>query len=64
MHRAFNIEGDLNSSIRTLLVLELDSIIESTKIDNNLFTITIFDAREGFEEILRKFGLKIVEKID
>ena len=64
MPETFNIEGDLNPNTRTLLVLELNSIIESMQIDNNLFKITIFDAREGFEEILNKFGLKIIKKID
>ena len=64
MRRKFKIKGDFNSDVRTSFVLELNSPIESRKIGDNLFTVTVFDIRENFNQIIKKLGLEIVKEFD
>lgn len=63
MAKTFKIEGNLDENARTSITLEL-GIIESREIGNNLFMLTIFDAREGFHHILEKFGLRVIGVIE
>lgn len=63
MIKTFKIEGDLDANARTLIALELGTI-ESRKIGNNLFILTIFDVREGFHHILEKCGLRVIGVVE
>ncbi len=63
MLKTFKIEGNLDSYNRGLLTLELGSI-ESKKISDNLFIITVFDVRKNVGQTLEKFGLKVIGTCD
>lgn len=63
MQQTFKIEGSMDADTRSLLTLQIGAI-ESRKIGDDLFILTIFNAREGFYNILEEFGFRIIEEAE
>ena len=63
MSKTFEVKGNLNEDIRTLLTLEL-GVIQSMVLNENKAEITVFDARKDIKQIFEKFGLEIIEEIE
>ena len=63
MSKTFEVEGNLDGNIRTLLTMELGAI-QSKPINNSEFKITVFEARDDIEEVFNKHGLRIIRIIN